>query len=536
MKHASHPSLEIPNSGRRTEGHPPPTAPMNGGNDHSDTDAAMADLITRANAACERGDRAAAMRCLAAARQRPPATADEALTLGYLTLNLEESDVALQYFTIAACLAPRQSFTHASRALALQLLDRSEEASQAARRALQLNPKDGVALKVLARISLNAQRPSDARLCCLKILSQNPDDPDAKLMLRECGAAKGPARTDPSGIPAPKPAALTPECALFGAPAASSPPTPSSVETGEGLSDEQIRQLLHTLLRKPGFRVLQKLGFHLQRNDYYSPLNDCDYLEANRDLWTQDETPADIDWRPEDQLEVAREVSRFIPELRHIPAQPPADCSSYGWKNNFWESADALVQYGIVRARRPARYVEIGCGWSSLLLKQALERNVAEGRPAEVTLVEPYPNQAIFRHLPAEWQVHKSILQRAPFALFDQLQAGDVLFYDGSHCAKVGSDVNWFFFKILPRLKPGVIIHLHDIFLPKEYPPHWIFERGQTWNEQYVLRAFLMNNAAYQILVANHFLFLRQPKELERLYQSIQPVYGCSFWMQKIEP
>lgn len=92
-------------------------------------------------------------------------------------------------------------------------------------------------------------------------------------------------------------------------------------------------------------------------------------------------------------------VASFLGELADVPDEGPADGSRYGWKNHFWESADAMVHYGLVRAKRPARYVEVGCGWSSLLLAQALQRNAAEGHPCDVTLIEPYPRETIFDHL-----------------------------------------------------------------------------------------------------------------------------------------
>jgi predicted O-methyltransferase YrrM len=278
-------------------------------------------------------------------------------------------------------------------------------------------------------------------------------------------------------------------------------------------------------------REIQRRGFHFQRNDYYSPLNDLEFLDANRDLWDKTEDPLDIDWNLDGQLEIARRVGAFVPELRDVPKAAQGGGVHYCWQNDFWNNADALVQYGMVRDRKPNRYVEVGCGWSSLLLNKALQRN---GRPCEVNLVEPYPNRAIFKVLPQEWTRHECILQRAPMRLFEELEAGDIFFYDGSHCAKVGSDVTHFFFEILPRLKSGVIVHLHDIFLPNEYPEDWVFDRAQTWNEQYVLQAFLMNNPRYRILIANRFLFRRRAAELDTIYQGIQPSYGASFWLEKV--
>jgi len=285
------------------------------------------------------------------------------------------------------------------------------------------------------------------------------------------------------------------------------------------------------IVGRTNFRALQDLGIHVQPNDFYTPLNDCAFLDANRDLWAAPpRSPEGIAWNLGGQLAVAREVGGFVHELRDIPAQS-SRAGEFCWDNHFWNNTDALVQYGLVRSRQPRRYVEIGCGWSSLLLSRALARNT---QPCVVDLIEPYGNDALLNSLPTSWTHHRTMLQRAPFELFDRLGAGDVLFYDGSHCAKVASDVTWFFFRVLPRLRPGVLIHLHDIFLPDDYPEEWVFERGQTWNEQYVLQAFLMHNDAYRVTIANRYLFKHAGNALADIYCGVQPPWGCSFWMEKI--
>lgn len=271
-------------------------------------------------------------------------------------------------------------------------------------------------------------------------------------------------------------------------------------------SEAEVRAAIDTL-RRAGHRRVQALGYHFQPNDYYSPCNDCGFLEANKDLWETTADPLDIEWAPQRQLANAREVSRFVEELRDVPTVADR-VGVFCWKNSFWNNADALVQYGLVRARKPRRVIEIGCGWSSLLLARALAKNAEEtgAVPAEVTQVEPYPRRELLATLPEHWTLLECILQRAPLDRFEKLEAGDILLYDGSHCSKAGSDVNWFFFEILPRLRPGVLVHLHDIFLPFDYPPEWIFKDGRTWNEQYVLRAFLMNNPRYRIEIGNRYL------------------------------
>jgi hypothetical protein len=307
----------------------------------------------------------------------------------------------------------------------------------------------------------------------------------------------------------------------------SSPPASGTVPV------ETITDAIETLRATP-ISVIQELGYHFHPNDYYSPLNDRRFLDENPDLWEIAVEPSDVELHLEDQLTVAREVATHVHELADVP-DGPGEPHVYCWDNGFWNNADALVQYGLVRSRRPARIIEIGCGWSSLLLARAVERNEREtGDRPEVVQIEPYPRREVLRGVPDHWRLIPVILQRAPLELFRSLRANDILFYDGSHCAKVGSDVTWFFFRVLPLIAPGVLIHLHDIFFPYEYPREWIFERGQSWNEQYILYAFLMNNNDYRVLIANRYLHAKHEKELDDLYQGIQPSYGCSFWMEKL--
>ena len=281
-------------------------------------------------------------------------------------------------------------------------------------------------------------------------------------------------------------------------------------------------------------RLLEKHGLRLEPLNFYSPLNDPRFLENNQDLWTTPFVPLDIDWRVDHQLEVAREVSKYVLELADIPDHAGPESDFY-WQNNFWNSADAMVQYGLFRSRKPSRLIEVGCGFSSLLAARAFRANSRENPElrTDVMLIDPYPRREALDKLPRDWQLVESILQRCPLDWFERLGPGDVLFYDGSHCCHTASDVNWFFFQILPRLREGVLIHLHDIFLPRDYPREWLLERLQSWNEQFVLQAFLMNNSAYRIEIANAFLAHERAPEIKALYQEVQPYWGGSFWMTK---
>jgi predicted O-methyltransferase YrrM len=240
--------------------------------------------------------------------------------------------------------------------------------------------------------------------------------------------------------------------------------------------------------------------------------------------------PREIDWNLDGQLEVVRKVGKFVDELSDIPSEPGWRQKDFYWNNEFWNNADALVQYGLVREYAPKRIVEIGCGFSSLLLKRALRANMSA---CKVDLVDRFLNPRVFSQIPDGWTHHECSLQRAPLDMFEKLEAGDICFYDGSHCVRTGSDVNWFFFEVMPRLAPGVLIHLHDILLPEPYPDQWLFDRHQSWNEQFLLQAFLMHNEAYEIVIANRYIWCQSREFVEQQYKGIQPGFGCSFWLTK---
>lgn len=293
--------------------------------------------------------------------------------------------------------------------------------------------------------------------------------------------------------------------------------------TDAGDEDDQAQDSIDRaleVLSAASIDEIQDRGYHFQQRDFYSALNDLPFLTSNWDLWHERPLPQGINWDLDAQLDEVRRISPYLSELVNVPEDAPPGLPKYHWKNNFWRGADALVQYGLMRHVKPRRVIEIGAGWSSLLLADALVRNQEEGsEPTVVDQIEPFPRTELLSALPAHWTLHETILQRADLELFDSLQAGDVCFYDGSHVARAGSDVVWFFFEVLPRLKPGVLVHVHDIFWPSDYPDDWIFNRGQTWNEQYVLQAFLMYNNSFEPVICNPVLCQRRMAPLEELFR-----------------
>ncbi len=317
-------------------------------------------------------------------------------------------------------------------------------------------------------------------------------------------------------------------------PAEPAPPAASAAVPAEPAVDP-IDQAIETLRATP-IAEIQRRGWHFQMRDYYSALNDFEFLEANEDLWHDRPMPAGVAWDLDGAMAKLREIAPYAAELADVPDEMPPGPPSFHWHNDFWTGCDALLHYCLMRDLKPRRVVEIGCGWSSLLLAQALTKNEGEGSPqVAVDQIEPYPRKELLEALPAHWNLREAILQRAPLELFEALEDGDICFYDGSHVAKPGSDVVWFFSEVLPRLKPGVVVHVHDIFWPHDYPAEWIFERGQTWNEQYVLQAFLMYNSEFQHLISSHPLMAHDYSQVLELIGGMTPVIGGgSFWMRRV--
>jgi hypothetical protein len=116
---------------------------------------------------------------------------------------------------------------------------------------------------------------------------------------------------------------------------------------------------------------------------------------------------------------------------------------------------------------------------------------------------------------------------------FQQLGANDILFIDSSHVVKCGGDVNYLFLEVLPRLQPGVIVHVHDIFLPGDYPKSWVKEHLRFWSEQYLLQAFLLFNSEYEVLLCNSYLDHKYGAELRAAFPNSPWWGGGSLWMRR---
>jgi hypothetical protein len=305
----------------------------------------------------------------------------------------------------------------------------------------------------------------------------------------------------------------------------------------------EIRSILAETSRKQELRVspaaevdlsaIQKARESLPPDHYYSPYPSLEDIRAfarfDRKLVT---TMPGIDFDIERHTAHLQEMTKEYASLPPFPKSKVAD-SRYYYDNEQQWYFDALAIQHFVLACRPRRIIEIGGGYSTAAMMDAVDRC---GARTQFTMIEPDPVRLRTLLRPQDLASHKLIedkTQNVPLETFDQLQADDILFIDSSHVSKFRSDVNWYFFEILPRLKPGVFIHIHDIGYPFEYSPDFL-EGGLSWTEAYMLRAFLMYNTAFRIefwsAYASHFQggLIAEKMPLCRQWP------GGAFWMRRL--
>jgi hypothetical protein len=185
----------------------------------------------------------------------------------------------------------------------------------------------------------------------------------------------------------------------------------------------------------------------------------------------------------------------------------------------------------MVRHFQPRRIIEVGSGFSSLVLGQAASKN----KSSALICVDPFPHELIRKSntIPALQSLIETKVQDVDVEFFSQLESGDILFIDSSHTVKIGGDVNYLFLEVLPRLKAGVIVHVHDIFFPFEYRRDWMLEEFRFWTEQYLLQAFLIFNSEFEVLMANSYLNHYYPSDLKAAFPDLRRWIGGSFWMRR---
>lgn len=242
---------------------------------------------------------------------------------------------------------------------------------------------------------------------------------------------------------------------------------------------------------------------------YHSPIPTADAIRARLQAQPPGSDLAGIDLQTEQQAELLRQFSAFYRDLP-FPEERTAGVRYY-FNQTVFCYADAIFLYSFLRRFQPRRIVEIGSGLSSAVMLDTIDR-FFDRRP-EVTLVDPVADRLNHALRPDDWNSVTFLqreVQHVPLTHFQSLEAGDLLFIDSSHVLKCGSDLQFLMFDVLPRLPVGVFVHFHDVFDGFEYPAEWLL-KGVYWNEDYVLRAFLTHNRAWEIVLFGEHMVRRHP-------------------------
>ncbi|HEX3052927.1 MAG TPA: class I SAM-dependent methyltransferase, partial [Aggregatilineaceae bacterium] len=178
----------------------------------------------------------------------------------------------------------------------------------------------------------------------------------------------------------------------------------------------------------------------------------------------------------------------------------------------------------------PSKIIELGSGFSTLVTAQAAKLKGC----TEMVAIEPYPSDILKQGVPGLSKLIPARAQEIELDYFDQLGPNDILFVDTVHAVKTGGDVNYLFLEVFPRLRPGVIVHIHDIFLPYEYPKIWLRTRKVFWSEQYLLHAFLICNREFEVLFGSHYMTSKYQELARATFPEVPNGWqGGSFWMRR---
>ncbi|MBR9859687.1 class I SAM-dependent methyltransferase [bacterium] len=219
----------------------------------------------------------------------------------------------------------------------------------------------------------------------------------------------------------------------------------------------------------------------------------------------------------------------FFKSVKNLNELDSNDVNSPSWNNGYLPGLDVISLYGIISEYKPSKYVEIGSGNSTKIARKAIEAGNLE---TKIHSIDPYPRAEIDQLSDV---CERTTIDKADLSVFDGLGENDIVYVDNSHVCFPNSDVTVFFLDILPRLKPGVIVHVHDIYIPYDYPDFMI---ERYYSEQYLLMTYLINAKNYKVICPNYYIFEQKSllHHLDPIWDAIKEKkvekHGGSFWFR----
>jgi hypothetical protein len=303
-------------------------------------------------------------------------------------------------------------------------------------------------------------------------------------------------------------------------------------QTTSNKSDDKIEELEKEIEELKQKLLQYEMGW--PPGHFYSPIPSLDQIKKiEYKIWgVPSKQVSGVDLQENKQVEMLHQFSSYYNQ------QPWQDGKQehlrYYFHNPNYSYGESIVLFCLLMQIKPKKIIEIGSGYSSCALLDTNE--LFFNNSIALTFIEPYPDLLSSLLKPSDINninIVSSGLQDIDENIFATLSAGDILFIDSTHVSKIGSDVNYIFFKILPLINSGVYIHFHDIYFPFEYPKKWIYE-GRAWNEAYLLRAFLQNNREFEIVFFNSFISDFYMDMLQNKMPLCAKNPGSSIWIKKI--
>lgn len=303
----------------------------------------------------------------------------------------------------------------------------------------------------------------------------------------------------------------------------------------------RLRRALGTLVfSRRTFELFQRVGIHVTRRHFYSPIPDTRILKVRTDLWDREMDLLGVDMREDQQLELLDDLLPKYQNEFDFPENKTSIPYEYYVNNGSFGLISAAVLHGMIRHYKPVTLIEVGSGFSTFVSARAGLMNQAEGHPVSLIAVEPHPDEVLKASFPGLSELIQKPVEELDLAFFDQLGDHDILFIDSSHVLRIGGDVAFLYLDVLPRLKKGVVVHIHDVMFPRHYSKDLVIGQQFFWNEQYLLQAFLTYNERFEVLFCANYLHNKYP---ERVRAVIPPpksrgkeenYLSTSFWMRRV--
>jgi predicted O-methyltransferase YrrM len=289
-------------------------------------------------------------------------------------------------------------------------------------------------------------------------------------------------------------------------------------------------------------RVFGFMGYNIvKKSDYYSTLPVLEEIEKTQERWNRPSALAGLNVDiPAMKQRLADLAQRWDADFQQTAGDYLAN-QQQGFGPGY-PALDARTLYFMLREHKPARYLEVGSGLSTYYATLAARRNAEDGAPLQITCIEPYPFDAL--KALAGFELVQGFVQDVPVSRFEALESGDVFFIDSSHALKIDSDVAYLYLEVLPRIKPGVLVHIHDVPFPFNVPfpaDTWLFgERWPVyWNEAMVVQAFLAFNTEFEVLLSTPMIRHEDEAFLSERFSDYVPLADepnpcSSLWLRRV--